>query len=69
MKTSKAPKYSERKLMKSIYRHVGNNVESEAFLGGRIFTGDKGRVTCYYPTDEVFSSSVENGLIKTVYAG
>lgn len=60
-------KYSSKKLMDSIYRHIGNDVEETAFLGGRIFTGTRGSVTCYYPADEVFSSAAESGLIKTVY--
>ena len=68
MKTKKT-KYSTKKLMDAIHRHVGNDVESEAFLGGRTFTGTRGSVVCFYPTDEVFTSAAENGLIKTVYVG
>jgi len=60
-------KYSEKKLMAAIYRHVGKNVTNEAFLGGRTITGDRGTVVCYYPPDEVFSSAVADGLVKTVY--
>ena len=61
------PKYSAKKLMDSIHRHVGNNVEVTAFYGGRTITGDRGTVVCYYPTDEVFSSAAADGIIKTVY--
>lgn len=62
-------KYSSKKLMRSIERYVGGNMESAAFFGGRTFIGDKGQVTCYYPVDEVFSSAAEDGLIKAVYIG
>lgn len=61
------PKYSAKKLMTAIYRHVGGNVTNEAFLGGRTITGDRGTVVCYYPTNEVFSSAAADGIIKTVY--
>ena len=60
-------KYSTKKLMMSIYRHVGNDVVVTPFFGGRTFTGDKGQAVCYYPTDEVFTSAAVKNLIKTVY--
>ena len=60
-------KNAEHKLMKSIYRHIGKNVERTAFYGGCIFTGDKGSVECHYPITEVFTSACESGQVKTVY--